>query len=81
MFYYGFIGIIAVSAYIFIEASVTGEGFRFSEYTGRQYLIALASNMCDSFALFASTIAFQADASSFVGLFSYMAIVYSYFFD
>ena len=75
------VGITLAGAYILIEAAITGNGFRFTEYSGRTYGILISTLLSDSLAMFSETIAFQNDSGGFVGLLSYISIVYAYFFD
>ena len=56
--YHSVVGLVLVGSYILIEAAITGNGFRFTEYTGRQYGIIIAAVLCDSLTLITHTIAF-----------------------
>ena len=79
--FHALLGFTLVGTYILIEAAITGDGFRFAEYSGRSYGILLSAVLCDSLCLFMATIAFQNDSGGFVGLLLYMSIVYAYFCD
>ena len=85
IFYHGLFGLILVSIYLLIEAAFFddgfGDGFRILNYTSRQYGILVACVLCDSMELISITMAYQNDRSGFIGLLSYMSIVYAYFFD
>ena len=79
--YHSLLGITLVGTYILIEAAITGNGFRFTEYSSRSYGFLLSAVLCDTLCLFMATIAFQNDSGGFVSLLLYMSIVYAYFFD
>ena len=81
IFYHGMLGFVLFGAYITLEALVTGDGYKFADYTGKQIGILICCTLIDAHNLFMMTIAFQYDSSGFVSLMSYMSIVYAYFFD
>lgn len=81
IFYHGLLGFILFGCFILIEAAITGDGFRFADYTGRQFGILTCCTLIDYLSLVMMTMAFQYDSSGFVGLMSYMSIVYAYFSD
>ena len=58
MTYHSLLGTVLMSAFILIEAAITGNGFRFSEYTGRQYGYLLGAVLFDNLGLFMVTIAY-----------------------
>ena len=66
--------------FLIIEAIING-GTRLTEYTARQYGIAVAASLCETLALCTVTMAYQKDSSGFVALISYMNIVYAYICD
>lgn len=81
LFWYAFGGIICTSIYLVLEVIIMGDPERFSNYTARHFLIAFASSCFDNLGMTSITIAFKADKSGFVSLFSYMNIVYAYLAD
>ena len=56
--YHSILGTVLLGAFILIEAAITGNGFRFTEYTGRQYGYLLGAVLFDSVCLFMATIAY-----------------------
>ena len=81
LFWYCIGGILFTLIYLVSEAIITGEPTRFSWYTARQIGISFGSAAFDSGSLINNTIAYKADKSGFVSLFSYMTIVYAYLCD
>ena len=75
IFYHSILGMTVVGIIILLEAAITGDGFRFLQYTGRQFGYLTASCVCDSIALFAFTMAFLKDKSGFIGLLSYIRLI------
>ena len=74
-------GLILTSLFIIFDGLLSEDGFRFAEYTARQYGICLAASLFDTVGLICFTTAYQADASGFVALISFMNIVYAYICD
>ena len=80
IFYHTIGGFVMTGLFVLIESLVNGN-LRMTEYTSRQWLIALAASACETCALFTVTLAYQRDSSGFVALISYMNIVYAYICD
>ena len=81
VFFHTINGLLLALSFIGIEALVTGQGTRLTQYSLRQYLICLVASIFDSGELLLITVACQADRSGFVSLIGFLNIVYGYGFD
>ena len=81
IFYHTMGGLVMTTLFILVEMAVTHSPCRFGSYTANEMWIALGASAFDTAALLNVTAAYQADSSGFVGLLSYMNIVYAYMCD
>ena len=81
MFYLGFVGILIFTVIVSVNSLQVDEGLSLLYYSKTQYLMIFCGCLFDALSINCLVFAFQLSSSSFVSIFTYLAIVYSMISD
>ena len=81
MFYHGLVGAIVILLWILADLCFSEKGLRMATYSGKMWLVLLASTLFSAIVTTSHTVAYQSDSSGFVVLVGNIGTVYFFLSD